>query len=166
MLNSLKNEINIFTDGSCNSVYGIGGWAAIIISGKDEMLLKGKELETTHNRMELLAVIKALEYIENQNLANYKIIVNSDSQYVVRLIERKEKLQAAEFLTKKGNVVRNRDLVENILNFIESLNLEFVKVKAHQKKTEERNYNRDVDKMARKIVREAVGQWKVRKLES
>jgi len=156
MMNNLKNEINIYTDGSCNPVHKIGGWAAILIFDDEEILLKGEELETTHNRMELLSVIKALEYIENQNLTDCKIIVYSDSQYVVKLIERKVKLVAADFFTKKGSAIQNKVLVEKIIDYIESLNLHFVKVKAHQKKSDSKNYNRDVDKISRKIVREYV----------
>lgn len=155
-MNNLRNEINIYTDGSCNPAYKIGGWAAIILFEEQEIILKGEELKTTHNRMELFSVIKALEYIEDQNLITSRIIINSDSQYVVKLIERKEKILNTKFLTKKGNAVRNRNLVEKIFYYIEHLNLDFVKVKAHQKKSESRNYNRDVDKISRKIVREFV----------
>lgn len=156
MMNNSTDDINVFTDGSCNHVYKVGGWAAIVLVGEQEILLQDKELETTHNRMELLAVIRALEFIEDQNLSHYRIIIYSDSQYVVRIIERKDKLKTANFITKKGSLIQNKDLVEQIINYIESLNLEFVKVKAHQKKTEKRNYNRDVDKRSRKIVRDYV----------
>ncbi len=156
MMKNSKNEIHIFTDGSCNHIHRIGGWAAILLFDDEEILLEGKELDTTHNRMELLSVIRALEHIEDQNLTNYKIIIYSDSQYVVKLIERKEKLTASNFSTNKGNPVRNKELVEKILYFIDSLNPDFQKVKAHQKKSSLRNYNRDVDKISRRIVREHV----------
>lgn len=155
-MDKLQKEINIYTDGSCNHEYGTGGWAAILIFDGREVLLKGMEPDTTQNRMELLSVIRALEYIENQDLKNYKIIINSDSQYVVRLIDRKDKLQDTDFTTRKGGNIKNRDLVEKILNFMESMNLSFIKVKAHQGKSDTRNYNRDVDKISRKIVREDV----------
>jgi len=154
--NKIKNEINIFTDGSCNPVHKIGGWAAIIIFDEQEILLKGKELNTTNNRMELLSVIKSLEYLEKQDLTDRRIIINSDSQYAVKLLERKEKIITNNFLTKKGNAVQNKDFVKKIFNFAEALNIYFVKVKAHQKEGDFRNFNRDVDKISRKIVREYV----------
>lgn len=156
MQENLNKKITIFTDGSCNHIYNIGGWAAILLIDNTEILLKGKELNTTHNRMELLSVIKALEYIENKNLNTRKILIKSDSQYVVKIIERKEKLKTSNFLTKKGNSIKNKILVEKIIDYIERLDLAFLKVKAHQKKSETRNYNRDVDKISRKIVREYV----------
>ncbi len=155
-MNKIRNEINIYTDGSCNHLHKVGGWAAIIILAEKEILLKGLETETTHNRMELLSVIKAFEYIEKNDLAELKIIVKSDSQYVVRIIERKEQLLTNNFITKKEKPIQNKDLVEKIIHYIDCLDLEFVKVKAHQKKSTKRNYNREVDKISRKIVREYV----------
>jgi len=155
-MNKVISTIKIYTDGSCNTQFKIGGWAAILLIEDREITLQGQVSETTHNRMELLSVIKALEYITLQNLNEYKIIIYSDSQYVVKLTDRKEKLISAGFLTKKGNIIQNKDLVEMIIFYIESLNLQFVKVKAHLKKTNIRNYNRDVDKLSRKIVRECV----------
>lgn len=155
-MNKFIKEINIYTDGSCNPTYKIGGWAAILVIDGQDVLLKGKELQTTHNRMELLSVIKALDYIKDKNLIQHKIIINSDSQYAVKLIDRKEQILNAKFLTKKGTSIKNKSLVEKIFNYIEYLNLAFVKVKAHQKKSDLKNYNRDVDKISRKIVREYV----------
>jgi len=149
-----KNIITIYTDGSCHTQNKIGGWATILLINEEEIMLSGHVPKTTHNRMELLAVIKAIEYIENHKLGYQTIIVKSDSQYVVRIKERKEKLKAAEFVTKKGNDIKNKDLIVQLIHYIETLNLEFVKVKAHQKKTDIRNYNIDVDKASRKIVRE------------
>ena len=148
--------IEIYTDGSCNHEYENGGWAAIIIINDKETLLKGEEFNTTHNRMELLSVIKAIEYIESQKLTHCKINIKSDSQYLVGLIERREKLKASNFLTKKGISIQNPDLVKIITHYIETLNVDFIKVKAHLKKTNIRNVNREVDKISRQIVREYV----------
>ncbi|NOZ34673.1 MAG: ribonuclease HI [Chlorobi bacterium] len=151
----MKN-ITIYTDGSCHTQHKIGAWAAILLIGDEEIVLSGKKAETTHNRMELLSVIKAFEYIDNHKFTDYKIVIKSDSQYVVGIRERKEKLKAAEFITKKGNQIQNKDLVEQLISFIETMNVQFVKVKAHLKKTDNRNYNRDVDKLSRQIVRDYV----------
>ena len=109
MMNNSTDDINVFTDGSCNHIYKIGGWAAIVLINEREILLQDKELDTTHNRMELLAVIKALEFIDEQNLSHHRIIIYSDSQYVVRIIERKDKLKTANFITKKGSLIQNKD---------------------------------------------------------
>lgn len=153
---NIKQNIEIYTDGSCNHDYKIGGWASILIFDNNEVLLKGKELNTTHNRMELLSVIKAIQYLYENNLEQRKIIVVSDSQYLVGLIGRKEKLKAAGFITKQGKSIQNSDLVKTIIHYIDILNVDFVKIKAHQRKTDIRNINRDVDKISRKIVRDYV----------
>ena len=59
------NEITIYTDGSCHAQKRIGAWAAIVIINIEKIVLKGVEINTTHNRMELMAVIKAIEYVNN-----------------------------------------------------------------------------------------------------
>jgi len=146
--------IQIYTDGSCHTQQKIGGWAAIILFGKEKIELKGHELETTHNAMELLAVLKALDFLEEKNISFSKIEIISDSQYVVGILNRKEKLKQANFLTKKNTPIRNVDLVKDLIEKIETFPLIFTKVKAHQKKTQQINYNRVVDKLARAIVRD------------
>ena len=146
-------QIKIFTDGSCHTQQKIGGWAALIFFEKKKIELKGYELETTHNAMELLAVLKALDFLEEKNNTITKIEIVSDSQYVVGILNRKEKLKHANFLTKKNNPIRNVDLVKRLIEKIEILPISFTKVKAHQKKTSQINYNRVVDKLARAEVR-------------
>ena len=54
-------EIDIYTDGACSGNPGPGGWGAILRAGPHEKELWGGEPATTNNRMELLAVIRALE---------------------------------------------------------------------------------------------------------
>jgi len=148
----------IYTDGSCHTQQCIGAWAAILFINEEKIILSGKETATTHNRMELMAVIKAIEFIKDKYSAvtDFKII--SDSQYVVGLKVRKEKLLAQNFLTKKRNEIRNADLVEELVKQTANLNIQFVKIKAHQKKTTITNYNIEADKLCRKIVREACAE--------
>lgn len=147
-------QIQIYTDGSCHTQQRIGGWAAIILWEKEKIELKGLKKDTTHNAMEILAVLKALDFLEEKyNNTFTKIEIVSDSQYVVRILERKEKLKQNNFLTKKGNPIRNVELVKNLIERIETLPLIFTKIKAHQKATNEINYNRVVDHLARAMVR-------------
>ncbi len=151
-----QNIINIYTDGSCHTQLNIGGWAAIIFATNSKIIIKGEEKKTTHNRMELFAVIKAIEFVD-ENYKNAFLIIHTDSQYVFRIPERMEKLQKNNFITKKGNVLHNNDLIELLIKQIESHKIEFVKVKAHQKtEPENLNYNTEVDILARQIVRDAV----------
>lgn len=151
-----KQCVEIYTDGSCHTQHCIGGWAAALFIGKEKIILSGKELNTTHNRMELTAVIEAIEYVRKMNSAFCGIKIYSDSQYIIGLTARKEKLFALNFETKKGDEIRNADLVKELLKLTECMPLQFVKVKAHQKKNEVINYNIEADKLSRKIVREAV----------
>ncbi|AKU12049.1 ribonuclease HI [Azoarcus sp. CIB] len=71
-------EVEIFTDGACSGNPGPGGWGAILRSGPHEKEIWGGEPQTTNNRMELLAVIRALETLKRPVAAR----VHTDSQYV------------------------------------------------------------------------------------
>ena len=73
-----QTEVVINTDGSCLGNPGPGGWAAILQYGDVEKVLTGGEAETTNNRMELLAVIMALEALKRPVRAQ----VISDSAYM------------------------------------------------------------------------------------
>ncbi len=105
----MNNRIDIYTDGSCNPHKEAGGWAAIILMNGEEIPLSGSVKTISHNAMELLAVIKAFEYIDEKKLHDYEISVYSDSQYVVNIIDRKEKLIKNNFLTKKGTEIYKRE---------------------------------------------------------
>ena len=70
--------ISVYTDGSCLGNPGNGGWAFIVVGKKNISFRTGFEKNTTNNRMELLAAIKALEYLEQFE----NITINTDSNYV------------------------------------------------------------------------------------
>ena len=142
-------EINIYTDGSCFPKEKQGTWAAFIIIENEETIIKGHVGDTNHNRMELTAAIKALEYIFSQKIKFSSLNLYSDSQYLVNIPERKSKLISNNFITKKGKKIQNHDLVEILLNQIQYNQINFLKVKAHQKQGIEKNYNREVDKIVR-----------------
>ncbi len=79
----VSKRIAIYTDGSCKPNPGAGGWAAVI-HGNYKTVLQGSELYTTNNRMEMLAVICALESIEHTT----HVSMYTDSKYVVDGITR------------------------------------------------------------------------------
>jgi len=151
-----QNIIGIYTDGSCNPKHKIGAWAAVILTNNNETVINGYEFNTTHNRMELLSAVKSLEYIKNEFSNDVRIRIYSDSQYLVKLNDKKNRLERNDFLTKAGNSIRNIDLVKMIMDYIETMNIEFIKVPAHGKKQDYQNFNRKVDMLSRKIVREQV----------
>ena len=76
--------IEIFTDGACSGNPGPGGWAAILRFNETEKELSGGEKETTNNRMELTAVIKALEALKYP----CEVVVTTDSKYVCDAINK------------------------------------------------------------------------------
>lgn len=148
--------VEIFTDGSCHTQLRIGAWAAIVFIDNEKTVLSGTEENTTHNRMELVAVIKALEFAAPKIQGEQEIKIVSDSQYVVGLKERKVKFVAQNFLTKAGKEIQNSDLVKELLAFDQKMTISFQKIKAHQKRSSVVNYNIEADKLCRRIVRDRV----------
>lgn len=148
----------MYTDGSCHTKYHIGGWAALVFTDGESVLLQGEAIKTTHNRMELTAVVKAFEYVESSVTEKRKIQLFTDSQYIVDLPGRETRLTGNAFTSKKGTAVRNADLLKTFFYYSGKWDIECVKIKAHRKKTMQENHNRTVDKIARSIVRKAAGR--------
>ena len=71
-------QVEIFTDGACSGNPGPGGWGAVLRYNGREKELSGGERDTTNNRMELTAVIKALEQLKEP----CKVLLTTDSKYV------------------------------------------------------------------------------------
>ena len=76
-------DVVIYTDGACKGNPGVGGWGALLRAGAREKELFGGEAHTTNNRMELLAVIRALEALTRPSAVE----LFTDSQYVKNGIE-------------------------------------------------------------------------------
>ena len=74
------NPVVIYTDGACKGNPGPGGWGVLLQAGGTEKELFGGELATTNNRMELLAVIRALEALKRP----CDVTLYLDSQYVLK----------------------------------------------------------------------------------
>ncbi len=70
--------VHIYTDGACKGNPGPGGWGAVLIHGTREKEIFGGENQTTNNRMELTAVIEALQLLKRP----CRVVVHTDSQYV------------------------------------------------------------------------------------
>lgn len=144
----------VYTDGSCHTQKCNGAWASVILIDNQKIILSGTEIETTHNRMELLAVINSIKHV-TQNFPTIKDIkIVSDSQYVIGLIDRKFKFIKSNYKTKAGIDIRNVDLVKELLALLTFVSVAFVKIKAHQKPNSIINYNIEVDKLSRQLVRE------------
>ncbi|WP_299457041.1 ribonuclease H [uncultured Microscilla sp.] len=148
--------LTIYTDGACHPPSQTGAWAAIIFAANNEedTVLQGIATHTTHQRMELTAVIEALCYTEKKATPLSKVALYTDSQYVADLPTRRKKIVQENFITKKGTVRQNADLLKVFFGLLDRLEVEFYKVKAHQKQGDLPNHNRRVDKWVRKVLRE------------
>jgi ribonuclease HI len=116
-------KVEIWTDGACLGNPGPGGHAAILRSGAREREVVGGELETTNNRMELLAAITALEALKRPS----KVKVVSDSEYVIKGIT--EWIDA--WRAKGWKKVKNRDLWERLAAAVEPHEVEWEWVRGH-----------------------------------
>lgn len=121
--------VEIFTDGACSGNPGPGGWGAVLRYGDKEKELCGGEKNTTNNRMELTAVIKALSALKEP----CQVKITTDSKYVVDSIN----LGWARSWQKNGwrkadkKPALNSELWEQLLALLEIHTVEFVWVKGH-----------------------------------
>lgn len=122
-------KISIYTDGACKGNPGPGGWGAILCYNGKEKELSGFEAETTNNRMEITAVIKALEALKESCEVN----LYTDSQYVCNAIDKgwAKKWQKNNWMRNKNELALNKDLWEKLLKLLDSHNVKFNWVKGH-----------------------------------
>jgi len=120
--------VEIFTDGACSGNPGPGGWGAILRAGEHEKTLYGGEPDTTNNRMELLAVIRALETLKRP----VKARVHTDSQYVQKGIsEWIHGWKKKGWMTAAKKPVKNADLWKALDAAQAAHDVEWVWVKGH-----------------------------------
>ena len=101
------NTVEIYTDGACKGNPGPGGWGVLLASGGAEKELFGGELGTTNNRMELMAVIQALQALKRPCAATFYL----DSQYVLKgITEWLPGWKAKGWRTAGRQPVKNADL--------------------------------------------------------
>ena len=137
--------IEIYTDGSCLTNPGNGGWAAIIKEDRKIKKISGNEKNTTNNRMELLAPINALKEMNTSS----QITIYTDSQYVkLGITEWIKKWIINNWQTSKKEDVKNKDLWVELYNLNKSLNVNWNWVKAHAGNP----MNEEVDLMAKKAA--------------
>jgi ribonuclease HI len=120
--------IEIYTDGACRGNPGPGGWAALLKRGAHEREISGAEPHTTNNRMELTAVIRALEALKRPVRAR----VYTDSEYVRRGIsEWLPAWKARGWRTAARKPVRNQDLWERLEELAAGHDIEWHWVPGH-----------------------------------
>ncbi|PHS22792.1 MAG: ribonuclease HI [Methylophaga sp.] len=123
------NDVEIFTDGACSGNPGPGGWGAILRSKGIEKELSGGEQDTTNNRMEMMAVIAALEALTQP----CKIKIVTDSQYVMKgMLEWLPGWKKRGWKTAGKKPVKNVDLWQRMEKAAQQHTLEWEWVRGHQ----------------------------------
>lgn len=135
-------EITVYTDGACKGNPGPGGWAAILMYNGNKKEIAGGEPQTTNNRMELTAVIRALDCLKEP----CSVEIYSDSKYVIDGIEK----GWAESWKKRGwkksdkSPALNPDLWDALLQKLSGHKVSFHWVKGH----DVNEYNNRCDELA------------------
>ena len=131
----------IWTDGACSHNPGPGGWAFIAETGDSD---SGYEVETTNQRMEMIALYNALRYSEE--LPMEKITILTDSAYCCNCYKNKWyiKWEKNGWQNAKKEPVKNRDLWEKIVPYFKNDRYSVEKVKGHA----DDFMNNEVDRLA------------------
>lgn len=133
--------IEIFTDGACKGNPGPGGWGALLRTGKHEKELSGRVPATTNNRMEMTAIIRALNALN----APCKVLLHTDSRYVIDgMTKWIVGWQARGWLGASKKPVLNVDLWHELLDASAPHSIEWIWVKGHAGHPE----NEQVDRLA------------------
>ena len=144
---SMNKNITIYTDGACSGNPGPGGWAAIIQQDdkQDCQEISGGEIETTNNRMELTAALKALASLSSPS----RIELYTDSKYLQDGITQWiEKWKINNWQTSNKTAVKNQDLWQKIDELRQKHTVEWNWVKAHNGD----ELNERVDALARSAI--------------
>lgn len=138
-----RSLVKIYTDGACSGNPGPGGWGAVLLWKGEERYIRGGEEDTTNNRMELLAAIKALEALKRP----CRVEIYSDSAYLINAFSRGwiAKWQINGWITSKKTPVENRELWLSLLELDKVHQISWHKVKGHESDA----YNNQCDAMAR-----------------
>jgi ribonuclease HI len=142
MSGAKQTEVEIFTDGACLGNPGPGGWAALLRYKTVEKYISGGEPDSTNNRMELMAAIRALETLRR----SAHVRLTTDSQYVKQGIESwLQRWIANGWRTSDKKPVKNQDLWERLAAAAKAHNVDWHWTRGHSGHTE----NEQVDKLAR-----------------
>jgi len=140
--------VTIYTDGACSGNPGPGGWGAVLIYGQHIKELSGAEPQTTNNRMELTAAIKALSALKEP----CEVTLYSDSAYLVNCFKQGwfKGWRKNGWKNSKGQPVENQDLWKELLRLMEIHQVQFEKVKGHA----DDKWNNRCDELATGAIRQ------------
>jgi ribonuclease HI len=137
-------KVTIYSDGSCLGNPGRGGWAALIREGTEERVLTGSETQSTNNRMELTAALRALESLHKSS----EIDFYTDSEYLRRGITEWLPGWQARGWKRKGGALANAELWRTLSRVILRHQISWHWVKGHSTNRD----NQRVDRLAREAM--------------
>lgn len=144
-MDRIIHTVKIYTDGACRGNPGPGGWGVILIYGKKQKELSGGEKNTTNNRMELTAVIKALEALKRSS----DVEIFSDSSYVIRgMNEWVFNWIKKQWKTPDGKLRKNSDLWQTLVDLSNKHNIKWIWVRGH----DGHSFNERADQLAVKAI--------------
>ncbi len=124
----MSQPVQIFADGACRGNPGPGGWGALLRYGGQERELWGGEAHTTNNRMELTAVIRALEVLQRPS----RLHIVTDSQYVLHGITQwLAGWKRRGWRTADGKPVKNQELWQRLDELLAPHQAEWTWVRGH-----------------------------------
>jgi len=139
-------EVDIYTDGACSGNPGPGGWGSVLLFKGRRRELSGGEAETTNNRMEMMAVIAALEALKRP----CEMTIHTDSVYVMKgVTEWLPQWKRRNWLTASKKPVKNVELWQRLEELIEPHEVKWRWVKGHSGVPE----NERADELARQAIK-------------
>ena len=140
--------VAIYTDGACSGNPGPGGWGAVLLHGEHRREISGASADTTNNRMELTAAIRALEALKRRS----DVALYTDSTYVKDGITRwLPGWKAKGWRTASKSPVKNRDLWEALDALVQRHDVTWHWVRGHSGDPE----NERADALAREALKAA-----------
>ena len=140
-----KRTVDIFTDGACSGNPGPGGWGSVLLYRGHRRELSGGDPQTTNNRMELLAVIRALEALSRP----CHVTIHTDSTYVMKgMTEWLEQWKNRNWRTAARKPVKNVELWQQLEEVLAPHEVKWRWVKGHSGVPE----NERADELARLAI--------------
>jgi ribonuclease HI len=150
----MSQHVEIYTDGACKGNPGVGGWGAWLKYNGHEKSIFGGEENTTNNRMEMMAVIRALEVLKRPS----EIKLYTDSSYVQKgMMEWMSGWKANNWRTANKKPVKNDDLWKQLDRLSNLHQIEWIWVKGHAGN----DGNERVDQLANTGVEQVVNNQSI-----
>jgi len=138
-------KVELHTDGACSGNPGPGGWGALLRYGREEKELSGGQKHTTNNQMELMAVIRGLEYLKR----GVQLDLFTDSTYVLKgATEWMSGWKKKGWKNSAGKAVKNRELWERLEKAMHRHTIDWHWVKGHSGNVD----NERADELARSAI--------------